>query len=116
VLAEAGCQEGRAYVSSSGTSAPILGQRKPCRRLAEIEQPREIRRKVLRTRDAQTLAESLPPLSTDVLEPIQHVRTSPFGFPLFESSVPVPVLDVFLSLLRLLVVAFPVLQLLFADL
>jgi len=89
--------------------------REPCKRLAEVEQPRETRREGLRTRDAQTLAESLPPLSTDVLKPIQHIRTSPFGFPLFEPSVPVPMLDVFLSLLRLLVVAFPVLQLFFAD-
>jgi len=89
--------------------------REPCKRLAEVEQPRETRREVLRTRNAQTLAKSLPPLSTDVLKPIQHVCTSPFRLPLFEPSVPVPMLNVFLSFLRLFVVAFPVLQLLFAD-
>lgn len=110
-------QEGQIYASFSGISAPMYQvSRNLCKVLAEVEQASEVRREDLRTRHTQTFAESLPPLSADILEPIQHVRASTFRFPLFEPSIPVPALDVFLSLLCLLIVAFPVLQLFFADL
>jgi hypothetical protein len=69
---------------------------------------------ILRTRHAQVLTQPLSPHATDVFEAFYHTCTCYFRFTFLEFPVPVAPFDVCPAFFGLLVLALPLVQLLFA--